>query len=36
MSQKCGAIVMDFNTGKILAMAGVSGEDKTEDPNFVR
>ncbi|HNX03488.1 MAG TPA: penicillin-binding transpeptidase domain-containing protein [Candidatus Cloacimonas sp.] len=31
-----GAIVMDPNTGKILAMAGVSGEDKTEDPNLVR
>ena len=31
-----GAIVMNPNTGKILAIAGVSGEDKTEDPNLVR
>ena len=36
LAKNAGAVVMDPNTGKILAMAGVSGEDKTEDPNFVR
>lgn len=31
-----GAVVMDPNTGRILAMAGVSREDKTDDPGIVR
>jgi cell division protein FtsI/penicillin-binding protein 2 len=30
------AVVMDVNTGKIYAMAGVSSDDYTEDPGFVR
>jgi len=31
-----GAVVMDPKTGKILAMAGVSRDDRTIDPNLVR
>ncbi len=31
-----GAIAMDPNTGRILAMAGISAEDKTIDPGLVR
>jgi cell division protein FtsI/penicillin-binding protein 2 len=31
-----GAIVMDPNTGRILAMAGVSREDRSIDPGLVR
>jgi len=31
-----GAVVMDPNTGKILAMAGVSRDDKADDPGMVR
>jgi cell division protein FtsI/penicillin-binding protein 2 len=31
-----GAVVMDPKTGRILAMAGVSKEDKTDDPGMVR
>jgi cell division protein FtsI/penicillin-binding protein 2 len=31
-----GAVVMDPNTGKILALAGVSAEDRSIDPGLVR
>ncbi len=35
-AKNAAAVVMDVNTGKILAMAGVSAEDYSEDPGFVR
>lgn len=35
-AKNAAAVVMDPNTGKILAMAGVSAEDYSEDPAFVR
>lgn len=35
-AKNAGAIVMEPNTGKILAMAGVSRDDRMEDPNLVR
>jgi len=35
-AKNAGAVVMDPKTGKILAMAGVSPEDKTDDPGMVR
>ena len=35
-ASNAGAVVMDPNTGRILAMAGVSREDKTDDANIVR
>ncbi len=35
-AKNAGAVVMDPKTGRILAMAGVSPEDKTEDPGMVR
>ncbi|HOQ77310.1 MAG TPA: penicillin-binding transpeptidase domain-containing protein [Candidatus Cloacimonas sp.] len=35
-AKNAGAIVMDPNTGKIIAMAGVSRDDRIEDPNLVR
>lgn len=35
-AKNAGAIVMDPNTGKILAMAGVSDEDRTIDPGLLR
>lgn len=35
-AKNVGAIAMDPNTGKILAMAGVSPEDKVIDPGLVR
>lgn len=31
-----GAVVMDPKTGRILAMAGVSADDKADDPGMVR
>ncbi len=31
-----GCVVMDPNTGRILAMAGISREDKESDPNIIR
>jgi cell division protein FtsI/penicillin-binding protein 2 len=35
-AKNAAAVVMDPNTGRILAMAGVSAEDYSEDPGFVR
>ncbi|MDD4310693.1 MAG: penicillin-binding transpeptidase domain-containing protein [Candidatus Cloacimonetes bacterium] len=35
-ASNAGAVVMDPNTGRILAMAGVSKEDKTDDAGLVR
>ena len=35
-AQNAGAVVMDPKTGKILAMAGVSIDDRAVDPNLVR
>jgi len=35
-AKNAAAVVMDVNTGKILAMAGVSADDYHEDPGFVR
>jgi cell division protein FtsI/penicillin-binding protein 2 len=35
-ANNAAAVVMDANTGKIYAMAGVSSDDYTEDPGFVR
>lgn len=35
-AKNAAAVVMDANTGKIYAMAGVSAEDFREDPGFVR
>jgi cell division protein FtsI/penicillin-binding protein 2 len=35
-AKNAAAVVMDANTGKIYAMAGVSAEDYSEDPAFVR
>lgn len=35
-AKNAGAVVMDPKTGKILAMAGVSHDDKAIDPNLVR
>ncbi len=34
--KNAAAVLMDANTGRIYAMAGVSAEDYTEDPGFVR
>ncbi|MCK9556760.1 MAG: penicillin-binding transpeptidase domain-containing protein [Candidatus Cloacimonetes bacterium] len=31
-----GAVVMDPKTGRVLALAGVSNQDKSDDPNMVR
>lgn len=31
-----GAVVMDPKTGRVLALAGVSNTDQTDDPNIVR
>lgn len=35
-AKNAAAVVMDVNTGRIYAMAGVSAEDYSEDPGFVR
>lgn len=35
-ASNAGAVVMDPNTGRILALAGVSKEDKEEEAGFVR
>lgn len=35
-AKNAAAVVMDVNTGRIYAMAGVSAEDYSEDPAFVR
>jgi cell division protein FtsI/penicillin-binding protein 2 len=35
-AKNAAAVVMDVNTGKIYAMAGVSADDYHEDPGFVR
>lgn len=35
-AKNAAAVVMDPNTGKIIAMAGISSTDKSEDPNIVR
>jgi cell division protein FtsI/penicillin-binding protein 2 len=35
-ASNAAAVVMDVNTGRIYAMAGVSSEDYSEDPGFVR
>ncbi len=35
-AKNAGAVVMDPNTGRILALAGVSLEDKTDDAGIVR
>lgn len=35
-AKNAGAVVMDPKTGKILAMAGVSHDDRQIDPNLVR
>lgn len=35
-AKNAAAVVMDANTGRIYAMAGVSAEDYSEDPGFVR
>ncbi len=35
-AKNAAAVVMNANTGKIYAMAGVSAEDYYEDPGFVR
>jgi cell division protein FtsI/penicillin-binding protein 2 len=35
-AKNAAAVVMDVNSGKIYAMAGVSADDYSEDPGFVR
>jgi len=35
-AKNAAAVLMDVNTGRIYAMAGVSGSDYSEDPGFVR
>lgn len=35
-AKNAGAVVMDPHTGRILALAGVSNEDRSIDPNLVR
>ncbi|HNX38136.1 MAG TPA: penicillin-binding transpeptidase domain-containing protein [Candidatus Cloacimonadota bacterium] len=35
-ASNAGCVVMDPHTGRILAMAGISKEDKESDPNIIR
>ncbi|HOV16586.1 MAG TPA: penicillin-binding transpeptidase domain-containing protein [Candidatus Cloacimonadota bacterium] len=35
-AKNAAAVVMDVNTGRIYSMAGVSSEDYSEDPSYVR